>query len=143
MYDALRAARTLRGTIEEEADAVEKACTMTPPVVEALDRAGLFRLSTPRDLGGLEADVATIVDVCEELAFADDSVGPTRRASRSVPTLPTSPRSTPDRWPRRAPGPGCSLRSEWPTRRTAVTGFRVATSSAVARDMPSSWEALP
>ncbi len=73
--EPLAAARELRSLIESEADAVDTACTMTPAVVDAIDKAGLFRLSTPRDLGGMEADVATIVDVCEELAYADGSVG--------------------------------------------------------------------
>ncbi len=75
MSDALGAARGLRDLIEREVDAVETACTMTPPVVAAIEEAGLFRLSTPRELGGLEADVGTIIDVCEELAYADGSVG--------------------------------------------------------------------
>ncbi len=69
------AARKLRELIESEADQVEESSTMTPKVVDALVDAGLFRLLVPRDLGGLEADPATIIDVCEELSFADGSVG--------------------------------------------------------------------
>lgn len=48
---------------------------MTLAIVDALVEADLFRLYTPADLGGHEADVDTIIDVCEELAFADGSVG--------------------------------------------------------------------
>jgi len=48
---------------------------MTAPVVEALCQAGLFRLLVPKALGGFEATPSTILDVCEELAFADGSVG--------------------------------------------------------------------
>jgi len=48
---------------------------MTEPVVEALDQAGLFGLLVPTELGGLEADPVTIIDVCEELSYADGSVG--------------------------------------------------------------------
>jgi alkylation response protein AidB-like acyl-CoA dehydrogenase len=71
----LKTARGLRELIEAEADAVDQASTMTPKVVDALVETGLFRLLVPKDLGGMEADPTTIVDVCEELAFADGSVG--------------------------------------------------------------------
>jgi len=71
----LETARKLRELIETEADNVEASGTLTEAVVAALDESGLFRLSTPGALGGFEADVATIVEVCEELAFADGSVG--------------------------------------------------------------------
>ena len=72
---SLEIARQLRELIESEADDVETAGTTTDPIVNALNDAGLFRLSTPKDLGGIEANVDTIIDVCEELAFADGSVG--------------------------------------------------------------------
>ncbi len=72
---ALAAARKLRELIESEAELVEQSSTMTPKVVDALVEAGLFRLLVPRELGGFEADPATIIDVCEELSFADGSVG--------------------------------------------------------------------
>ncbi|MDH3705560.1 MAG: acyl-CoA dehydrogenase family protein [Acidimicrobiia bacterium] len=71
--DPRQAARSLRSLIE--AEAVEEADTMTEPVVEALDQAGLFGLLVPTELGGLEADPVTIIDVCEELSYADGSVG--------------------------------------------------------------------
>jgi alkylation response protein AidB-like acyl-CoA dehydrogenase len=71
----LTTAQNLRELIESESEAVEALSTMTPAVVDALVDSGLFRLSTPKDLGGLEADVDTTIDVCEELAFADGSVG--------------------------------------------------------------------
>ena len=73
--DPLRAALGLRELIEAEADHVDQSLTMTQPVVDALVESGLFRLLVPKDLGGFEADVGTIVDVCEEIAFADGSVG--------------------------------------------------------------------
>jgi alkylation response protein AidB-like acyl-CoA dehydrogenase len=68
-------ARGLRELIESEADLIEEQNTMTAVVVDALSDAGLFRLLVPRDLGGFEADAATIIDVCDELSFADGSVG--------------------------------------------------------------------
>ncbi len=73
--DLLGKARALRGLIESEADLTEQTCTMTEPVVEALVAAGLFRLIVPRELGGYEADPETIIDVFEEVSFADGSVG--------------------------------------------------------------------
>jgi alkylation response protein AidB-like acyl-CoA dehydrogenase len=73
--DALAAARSLRELIESEAESVEEKCTMTPKVVDAIADAGLFHLLVPHGFGGMEADVPTIVDVCEELSFADGSVG--------------------------------------------------------------------
>jgi alkylation response protein AidB-like acyl-CoA dehydrogenase len=48
---------------------------MTPSVVDALVESGLFRLLVPEKLGGFEADVSSILDVCEEISFADGSVG--------------------------------------------------------------------
>lgn len=71
----LSVAREMRSLIESEADAVDQGSTLTPKVVDTLAEAGLFRLLVPRELGGLEANPATILDVCEELSFADGSVG--------------------------------------------------------------------
>ena len=73
--EALAAARALRGLVESEADAVEQAATLTPRVVDALAGSGLFKLTTPREFGGCEAHPSTVIDVCEELSFADGSVG--------------------------------------------------------------------
>lgn len=71
----VESARSLRELIEAEADEIERVATMTEPVVQALAETGLFRLLVPEAYGGAEADPATIIDVCEELAFADGSVG--------------------------------------------------------------------
>lgn len=68
-------ASALRALIEAEADAIEQAGTMSAAVVDALVDAGLFRLLVPETLGGSEASVAEVFDVCEELAYADGSVG--------------------------------------------------------------------
>ena len=68
-------ARDLRELIESEADAIESAGTMSDPVVDAIDNAGLFSLMAPRSLGGHEASPSEIFDVCEELSYADGSVG--------------------------------------------------------------------
>lgn len=73
--DALAAARSLRELIESEAEAVEAASTMTPKIVDGFVDSGLFKLTTPRAFGGAEAHPSTVIDVCEELSFADGSVG--------------------------------------------------------------------
>lgn len=73
--DLTNLARGLRPLIESEADRIEQDGTMSAPVVDALYDAGLFRLLVPESLGGFEASPSTILDVCEELAFADGSVG--------------------------------------------------------------------
>lgn len=71
----LNIARNLRELIESEADRVDENLTLTRPIVDELVESGLFRLLVPQDLGGLEADPSTIIDVFEELSFADGSVG--------------------------------------------------------------------
>ncbi|MEH6581268.1 MAG: acyl-CoA dehydrogenase family protein [Halioglobus sp.] len=75
MTTPLELARALRDLIESESDAIEKEGTMTAPVVDALDKSGLFRLLVPKAYGGMEADVDTIFAVAEELSYADGSVG--------------------------------------------------------------------
>lgn len=75
MPDMLTAARAVTDVVEREAAASEAARTLTQPVVDALHDAGLFRLMTPRDLGGEEADLATVLAVYEEVTRADASTG--------------------------------------------------------------------
>ncbi len=48
---------------------------MSDPVIEALAESGLNHLQVPKELGGLEADVDTTLDVLEELAHQDGSIG--------------------------------------------------------------------
>ena len=71
----IQAARELRPLIESQADETERQCTMTSPVVEAIESTGLFRLSIPKEIGGLEANVDTIMGVCEAISFADGATG--------------------------------------------------------------------
>jgi alkylation response protein AidB-like acyl-CoA dehydrogenase len=68
-------ARDLQGLIENHADETEARCTMAAPVVDAFDQSGLFRLSIPKAIGGLEADVETVQAVCEEVSYADGATG--------------------------------------------------------------------
>ncbi len=75
MNDLLTTARSLRPLVEAEADATDRELTMTGPVIEALAESGLNHLQVPKELGGLEADVDTTLDVLEELAHQDGSIG--------------------------------------------------------------------
>lgn len=73
--DPRATARNLRPLVEAEADATDGALTLTRPLVDAFAQAGLFHLMVPRDLGGDEADPDTILDVFDDLAYADGSIG--------------------------------------------------------------------
>jgi alkylation response protein AidB-like acyl-CoA dehydrogenase len=75
MTTPLELAKELRDLIESESESIEKEGTMTAPVVEALEKSGLFRLLVPKVYGGMEADVETIIAVAEELSYADGSAG--------------------------------------------------------------------
>ncbi len=71
----IQAALDLRELIESEVDAMERDCTMSGPVVDAITQTGLFRMSTPKEIGGLEVDIGTIQAVCEAISFADGATG--------------------------------------------------------------------
>jgi alkylation response protein AidB-like acyl-CoA dehydrogenase len=71
----LEAARGMRELIDAESDRVDETLNMTPPIVDGLVDSGLFRLVMPKSLGGFESDPSTIIDVCEEVSYADGSVG--------------------------------------------------------------------
>ncbi len=71
----LSRARALAPIIREQAEAAERDRRLARPVFEALRDAGLFRLFTPRSLGGLEADPVTVARVTEEIALADSAAG--------------------------------------------------------------------
>src|SRR5262245_55385442 len=66
--DPLRAAKSLRPILEAQSDATDGDLTLTKPCVEALAETKLFHVMVPKELGGLEADTDTLIDVFEELA---------------------------------------------------------------------------
>jgi alkylation response protein AidB-like acyl-CoA dehydrogenase len=68
-------ARALTPLIEAQAECTEEQGTMPQTVVDAVEAAGLFSILVPRELGGLEADVASTLSVFEELSYADGSTG--------------------------------------------------------------------
>jgi alkylation response protein AidB-like acyl-CoA dehydrogenase len=69
------AAKALTPQIRAAAEEIERMRRLPPPLVEAIARAGLFRLWVPRELGGEESDPMTLVRVVEEVARADGAVG--------------------------------------------------------------------
>jgi alkylation response protein AidB-like acyl-CoA dehydrogenase len=75
MNDLLSVAQSLRPIVEAEADATDRGLSISAPVVEALAGSGLNHLQVPKELGGLEADVDTTLDVLEEVAHQDGSIG--------------------------------------------------------------------
>jgi len=71
----LHAIRTLEPLIQEHAEEAERNRRLSQPVVTALAEAGIFRMYTPRTLGGLEVDPLTFYRVVEAIARIDGSTG--------------------------------------------------------------------
>jgi alkylation response protein AidB-like acyl-CoA dehydrogenase len=73
--DLLAAARRLAPKIDAARDWGEQHRRLEPGVVAALHEAGLFRMMIPADIGGLQTDLATAMEVVETVATADGAVG--------------------------------------------------------------------
>jgi alkylation response protein AidB-like acyl-CoA dehydrogenase len=71
----LDAARGVGSTITKHIDTTERGRRLAAPVLDALRGAGLFRLFTPRALGGVETDPVTFAHVVEEVATFDAAAG--------------------------------------------------------------------
>ncbi len=67
-------AHSLEPLIREHAEALEER-RIPPPLVEALYDAGVFRAMLPREVGGLEAEPVEWLQMIEELARINASVG--------------------------------------------------------------------
>jgi indole-3-acetate monooxygenase len=80
----LTRARGLAGLIEQEADRSEADATLSPAVVAAFHESGLFGLMVPKELGGEEADLPTVLEVYEEVCRADASTGWTLLANATT-----------------------------------------------------------
>jgi len=61
--------------LRAEAGANEDARRLTPRVAEALHDSGVYTMSMPRELGGLEFSPRQVIEVIEALARADASTG--------------------------------------------------------------------
>ncbi len=68
-------AREIGPIIAKHVDTTEHNRRLAPQVVDALRAAGLFRLFTPRALGGLEVDPVTFARVVEEVSTFDSAAG--------------------------------------------------------------------
>src|SRR5215471_9289660 len=67
--------RALAPVVEQWRDAGEQERHMPRPLFEALRDTGVFTMSVPKAVDGAEVEEATIVQVIEELARQDGSVG--------------------------------------------------------------------
>jgi indole-3-acetate monooxygenase len=83
-------ARDLVPLVEQEAEAGERARTLTEPLVTAFRDSGLFALQVPRDLGGFEADAETTLEVYETISRADASAGWSLLANASTSGFATT-----------------------------------------------------
>jgi indole-3-acetate monooxygenase len=66
-------ARALEPIIRQHAETTEHERRLAGPAFQAMREAGLFRMFTPRALGGLEADPVTVARVAEEIASFDSA----------------------------------------------------------------------
>ncbi len=73
--DPLAAARTLAPEVRAAATETEAQRHIPKALVERLRDAGLFHMTLPRDIGGLECDPVTAARAVEEIAAADGSTG--------------------------------------------------------------------
>lgn len=80
----LAQAQALFDLIGSEAERSERDATLSPVVVEAFHEAGLFGLMVPKELGGIEADLPTVISVYEEVSRADGSAGWTLLANATT-----------------------------------------------------------
>ena len=71
----LDAARAIVPILSEEAEAGERACSITSKALQAMQQAGAFRMTMPRALGGIEADPVTQYEVIEALSVGDGAAG--------------------------------------------------------------------
>ena len=71
----LNAANALAPTIAECRDEIERERRLPMHLVEAMKKAGVFRMPMPRAWGGPELDLPSQLRVMEALAVADASVG--------------------------------------------------------------------
>lgn len=73
MYDPVEAARGLRGRITEAAPLIEHERQLPGSLVDEMREAGLFHMTIPQSLGGLEANPVAAARAVEEIAYADGS----------------------------------------------------------------------
>ncbi|MCB1543617.1 MAG: acyl-CoA dehydrogenase family protein [Rhodoblastus sp.] len=75
MTDIVAAAEALKPEVGARADEIERARRLPRDLAETIARAGLFRMATPREIGGVEAAPADIFRAIEAVSEADASAG--------------------------------------------------------------------
>jgi alkylation response protein AidB-like acyl-CoA dehydrogenase len=73
--DLVDTAKGVSLIIDKEADRMEEIADLTENVRDALTKSELFWIMVPTDLGGSGADIATTIEVTEEISRADGSTG--------------------------------------------------------------------
>jgi hypothetical protein len=81
--EPLEGVRTLGPLIRDHAEEAERERRVAAPVIAGMKAAGLFRLLTPRSLGGLEVDPLTFAQTIEEAGRI--TVPPCGRAVFRIP----------------------------------------------------------
>ena len=71
----VEAARALTAQIRAAGEEIEAGRRLPQTIVDAMKRAGVFRMTMPREWGGPEVDPLTQIRVIEALSYADGSVG--------------------------------------------------------------------
>ncbi len=71
----LSQARSLRDTVENQAEKAEQLRTLPREIVDALWDRGLMQFMNPKEAGGDEPSMREMLDVWQELAWQDGSVG--------------------------------------------------------------------
>lgn len=73
--ELLAAARSLGPAVREAAVEIERERGLPPELLKEMTEAGLFGMAIPADRGGPELDPVSQIDVIEEVASHDGSVG--------------------------------------------------------------------
>lgn len=81
--ELLNAARALKPLIVEHSAENERHRRLSSGVVQAMKTAGLFRLMTPKSLGGWEVDPITSARIFEEIAYFDSAASWILQAANS------------------------------------------------------------
>ncbi len=72
--DVVEAARSLRAAISSRSDDIEAGKCVPADVINLLKQSGLLAATIPADLGGAECTPLTVLELIEELAYADSAV---------------------------------------------------------------------
>lgn len=75
MTDIVAAAAALQPVLRARSAEIEQARRLPPDISAMLARAGLFRMATPKEIGGLELPPSDIFRAIEKVSEADASAG--------------------------------------------------------------------